>query len=112
MTTMLALYRRPDGGDETLAAFERDYAGTHLPLIAQVPGLRALRVQRVRRRLMGEDDFVLATLMAFDDWEATRAALGSAEMGAAGRNLSEIAPGLTTLLVVEDAPDLTPEGWR
>jgi hypothetical protein len=57
------------------------------------------------------DDFAIATEMDFEDWEATKTALGSAEMAAAGANLSQIAEGLTTLLVLEDAPDLAPEGW-
>ena len=37
-------------------------------------------------------------------------ATSSAEMRAAGRTLREIAPGLATLLVLEDAPDLVPAG--
>ena len=41
MTTLLALFRRPDGGDEALAEFERAYAETHLPLVVETPGLRA-----------------------------------------------------------------------
>ena len=112
MTTLLALYRRPDGGEEGYADFEKAYAGGHLPLIADVPGLRGLVVRRVRRRMMGDDDSVIATAMEFDDWDATKAALASEAMAAAGRNLAEIAPGLTTLLVLDDAPDLTPEAWR
>ena len=38
MTTLLALYRRPDGGDEALATFLRRYHAEHLPLVAQTPG--------------------------------------------------------------------------
>ena len=38
MTTLLALYRRPDGGDEALAEFERRYRDEHLPLVADTPG--------------------------------------------------------------------------
>ena len=34
MTTLLALYRRPEGGAERLATFERRYATEHLPLVA------------------------------------------------------------------------------
>jgi hypothetical protein len=34
MTTLLALYRRPEGGDEALAEFERRYGAEHLPLVA------------------------------------------------------------------------------
>jgi uncharacterized protein (TIGR02118 family) len=106
MTTLLALYRRPDGGDEALATFERRYANEHLPLVAATPGLRSTRVQRVNAALGGETDLVLVTAMEFDDRAALDAGLGSDAMRAAGRNLREIAPGLATLFVLEDAPDL------
>ena len=100
MTTLLALYRRPDGGPDALAEFERRYAREHLPLVAETPGLRSTKVQRVATGLGGE------TSMEFDDRAALDAGLGSDAMRAAGRNLREIAPGLATLLVLEDAPDL------
>jgi len=106
MTTLLALYRRPEGGSEALDEFERRYAGEHLPLVAQTPGLRATRVQRVSEALGGETDLVLVTAMDFDDRAAMDASLTSDAMRAAGRNLREIAPGLATLLVLEDADDL------
>ena len=53
MTTLLVLYRRPEGGKEALETFERRYAAEHLPLVAQTPGLRATRVQRVSEALGG-----------------------------------------------------------
>ena len=112
MTTLLALYRRPDGGDEALAAFERAYAETHLPLIAATPGLRAIRCQRVVQGLGAPTELVLVTSMDFDDRAALDAGLASDEMRAAGRNLREIAAGLSTLLVLEPAPELVPEGWH
>ena len=62
MTTLLALYRRPDAGDEALAALD--------------------------------------------------AGLASDEMRVAGRNLREIAPGLATMLVLEEASEFVPDGWR
>lgn len=106
MTTLLALYRRPDGGDDALETFERRYAVEHLPLVAQTPGLRSTRVQRVSQALGGETELVLVTAMEFDDRAALDAGLASDAMRAAGRNLREIAPGLSTLLVLEDAADL------
>ena len=33
MTTLLALYRRPDGGPDAIAEFERRYTDEHLPLV-------------------------------------------------------------------------------
>ena len=112
MTTLLALFRRPDGGPEAEAAFERAYAETHLPLVAATPGLRAIRCQRVVDGVGGPTDLCLATTMDFDDRSALNAGLGSEAMRAAGRNLREIAPGLATLLVLEPAGDLVPADWR
>jgi uncharacterized protein (TIGR02118 family) len=103
MTTLLALYRRPDGGDEALATFLRRYHAEHLPLVAATPGLRTTRVQRVDQALGAETDLVMITAMDFDDRAALDAGLASDAMRQAGRNLREIAPGLSTLLVLEDA---------
>jgi uncharacterized protein (TIGR02118 family) len=104
MTTLLATYRRPDGGDEALATFLRRYHEEHLPLVAATPGLRRTRVQRVEQALGTETDLVLVTAMDFDDRPALDAGLASDAMRQAGRNLREIAPGLATLLILEDEP--------
>ena len=106
MTTLLVLYRAPEGGEAALATLESRYRDEHLPLVAQTPGLRATRVQRVSEALGGETDLVIVTAMDFDDRASLDAGLASDPMRAAGRNLREIAPGLATFLVVEDAPDL------
>jgi conserved hypothetical protein len=106
MTTLLALYRRPDGGTEAQATFERRYAAEHLPLVAGTPGLRETRVGRVSEALGGETDLFLVTTMRFDDRSALDEGLRSDAMRAAGRNLREIGPGLATLLVLEDVPEM------
>jgi len=108
MTTLLVLYRRPDGGPEAQATFERRYAAEHLPLVAGTPGLRSTHVQRVVAALGGETDLILATSMVFDDRAALDAGLGSDAMRAAGRNLREIAPGLATFLVLEEVAEKGP----
>jgi uncharacterized protein (TIGR02118 family) len=105
MTTLLALFRRPEGGDEALATFLRRYHAEHLQLIAATPGLRATRVQRVAEALGGQTALVVITAMDFDDRAALDAGLASDAMRQAGRNLREIAPGLSTLLVLEDDAD-------
>ena len=106
MTTLLVLYRRPEGDGEAQATFERRYATEHLPLVAGTPGLRETRVHRVAEALGGETDLVLVTAMQFDDRGALDAGLASDAMRAAGRNLREIAPGLATFLVLEDVPEM------
>jgi len=107
MTTLLAMFRRPEGGDEALATFLRRYHAEHLPLIAATPGLRSTRVQRVAEALGGETDLVVITAMDFDDRATLDAGLASDAMRQAGRNLREIAPGLSTLLVLEDSTGLS-----
>ena len=106
MTTMLALYRRPEGGAEAQATFERRYAEEHLPLIAATPELRGVRVRRVTQGLLGDCEVFLLCSMEFDDRASLDRALASDEMRAASRNLRDIAPGLATLLVLEDDPEL------
>jgi uncharacterized protein (TIGR02118 family) len=107
MTTLLALFRRPDGGPDAQATFEHRYATEHLPLVAGTPGLREARVQRVVEALGAETDLIIATTMRFDDRAALDAGLGSDAMRAAGRNLREIAPGLATLYVLDDLAEMT-----
>ena len=106
MTTLLVLYRRPDGGADALDMLERRYRDEHLPLVADTPGLRATRIWRVTEALGSETDLVLAAAMDFDDRAALDEGLRSDPMRAAGRILRDIAPGLATFLVVEDAADL------
>ena len=106
MTTLLVLYKAPEGGPEALDTFEARYRDEHLPLVAQTPWLRATRVWRIKEALGASTDLVLAAAMDFDDRAALDEGLRSDPMRAAGRNLREIAPGLATFLVVEDAPDL------
>ena len=108
MTTLLVLYRRPEGGDDALETLERRYRDDHLPLVAATPWLRATRVWRVTEALGEPTDYVLACAMDFDDRPSLDAGLRSDPMRAAARILREIAPGLATFLVLEDAADLLP----
>ena len=110
MTTLLVLYRRPDGGAEAFETFERRYREEHLPLVAETPGLLTTRVWRVSEALGAETDLVPATAMDFDDRASLDAGLLSDPMRAAGRILREIAPGLATFLVLEEAGDLLSGG--
>jgi uncharacterized protein (TIGR02118 family) len=101
--TLLAQFRRPDGGDDALQTFLDRYQAEHLPLIATVPGLRSMTVQRVIQSYTPDTDLVLTNQMIFDDRDALDAAMASEPMRLAGRNLREIAPGLLTLVALEEA---------
>ena len=111
MTTFLALYRAPEGGPDALATFEARYRDEHMPLVAQTPGLRATRAWRVSEALAGERrTLAVAAALDFDDRASMDQAMRSDPMRAASRVLREIAPGLGTFLVLEDAPDLVGGG--
>ena len=99
--TLMALYRRPEGGEEAWLTFRRRYRDEHLPLVRQAPGLRSLHVARVAQAL-SETNLVLVARMIFDDRAALDEAIASEPMRAAARVLREIAPrDAVTLLVLE-----------
>ena len=99
---LLAFYKRPEGGDEALDTFWQRYRDEHMPLIDKVPGLRATQIWNVNGHYAGED-LICVTEMQFDDKSALDAAMASPEMRAAGKNLREIAPGLLTLVALEES---------
>lgn len=98
--TLLALFRRPEGGDDALQTFWRRYRDEHMPLIEKAPGLRGTETWKVSQHFAGED-VVVVTAMHFADQGAFDASMASDEMRAARRVLREIAPDLLTLLVLE-----------
>lgn len=108
--SMMALYRRPDGGDEAFETFRRRYLEEHIPLIRQVPGLRTIDVQRIVHAY-SETDLVMVAEMTFDSRSDLDAGMASQEMRTAGRNLREIAPGLATIVIL-DREDLGPAASR
>jgi uncharacterized protein (TIGR02118 family) len=103
MVRLVALYKPSPDPDE----FDRMYFETHLPLVGRVPGLRRTVITRFSRSVMG-DNFRLMVEMYFDDLEALKAGMKSAEMAAAGRNLETFASGLTTLLFADEAVNAGP----
>ena len=100
--TLLAIFKRPEGGEDAMEEFMTRYLDEHMPLIEKVPGLRASVVERVAHHYSG-DDLVIVPRMDFDDRDALDAGMASDEMRVAGRNLREIAPGLLTLVALDEA---------
>ena len=96
---LIALYRQPPDP----RAFEQAYFGTHLPLIAKVPGLQCTVVSRFTRTIMG-DGFYMMAEMSLPDEDTLRAAMRSPQMGEAGANLATFADGLVTLMFAKEEP--------
>lgn len=101
--TLVAMFKRPEGGEDALEEFMTRYLDEHMPLIEKVPGLRSSVVEKVAQLYAG-DDLVIVTRMEFDDRAALDAGMASDEMRVAGRNLRDIAPGLLTLFALEEDP--------
>jgi hypothetical protein len=57
--------------------------------------------------LGGETNLVLVASMRFDDRASLDVGLASDAMRQAGRVLRAIAPGLATLVILEDVPEMT-----
>jgi uncharacterized protein (TIGR02118 family) len=102
--SLLALYRRPSGGDTELETFRQRYAAEHLPLVRRTPGLRSMQVHRVSHAFQ-ESDLVMVAEMVFDTRADLDAGIGSEPMRQAARTLRDIAPGGFTLLVLEPEPE-------
>ena len=100
---MIALYKNPPDP----AAFDKNYFGTHLPLLAKVPGLERTVVSRFTRTVMGEALYMMAE-MYFPDEASLKSALRSPEMGEAGKNLATFADGLVTLMWASEVEPLEP----
>ena len=96
---LIALYRQPADPK----AFDQAYFGTHLPLIAKVPGLQQTAVSRFTRTVMG-DGFYMMAEMTFPDEDTLKAAMRSPQMGEAGANLATFADGLVTLMFAKEEP--------
>jgi len=99
---LIALYRQPPDPN----AFDQVYFGTHLPLIAKVPGLQRTVVSRFTRTIMG-DGFYMMAEMSFPDEATLKTAMRSPQMGEAGANLATFADGFVTLMFAAEskAPD-------
>ncbi len=101
MYKLVALYRKP----EDPQSFDRNYFGTHVPLVKKVPGLQRVEVSRITGSLLGQSDLYLICEMYFPDKETMDRGLASPENQEAGKNLMGFAKGLVTLLFAQDIPD-------
>jgi uncharacterized protein (TIGR02118 family) len=93
---LVVLYTHPDDSD----AFDRQYFGTHMPLVARVPGLqRAETARLVAAADSGEQTYYRVTELYFADQGALNAAFGSEEGKAAVADYQNIAPPGSRLFV-------------
>lgn len=95
----MALYGQPDDQE----TWDHHYSSVHWPLAAKVPGLQAQRASRVLGAADGSGSpFYVVGELVFGDLDALQAALGSPQGQAASKDLAEMAPPGSLLLIAED----------
>lgn len=94
MYKLIAFFAPPENVEE----FDKHYDETHAPLMQQVPGLQKLTVGRGLRSFGADSPYYLIAEMEFADKEAFKAAMGSDENKAAGKDLMGFAGKLVTMV--------------
>ena len=99
MTTLLALFRRPDGGPEATRSVRAGATPRRTcRSSSETPGLRAIRVHRVGRRSAARPTCVLATEMDFDDRPRSTPASPRTRCGPPGGTCARSPRAWSTLL--------------
>ncbi len=97
-TKLVVLYTQPADAD----AFDQHYAGTHMPLVAALPGLQRTETGKLTAALDGgEKSFYRITELYFADQEAMGAAFGSDEGKATAADYQAIAPPGSRMFVAD-----------
>ena len=86
---LVVLYTQPSDAE----AFDRHYLGTHMPLVASIPGLERSETGRVTTALDGgEKTYYRIAELYFADQAAMQAGFASPEGAATAADYQEIAP--------------------
>ncbi len=94
---LLVLYTPPKDAD----AFDAHYAGTHMPLVAKIPGLLRTETGLIGAAIDGgEKSFYRITELFFEDQGALQAGFGSDEGKATAADYQKIAPPGSRMFVV------------
>jgi uncharacterized protein (TIGR02118 family) len=94
MYKLIAFFTRPENVEE----FDKHYDEIHAPLMRAVPGLQNMVVSRNLRAFAGDSPYYLIAEMHFADKDAFKAAMGSDENKAAGKDLMGFAGKLVSMV--------------
>jgi uncharacterized protein (TIGR02118 family) len=90
MAEVVVNYKMP----KDIAAFDKYYAETHIPLAKKMPGLRKYQVSKGPVATpAGPSGIHLVAILTFDDMAAIGAAFGSAEGRATAADVAKFATG-------------------
>ena len=83
MIKYVALYRTPEDPE----TFDKNYFGTHVPIVNDTPGLVRAELARVTRMMVGEPAYYVLAELYFDSVESMKAAFKTEPWRASGDNL-------------------------
>lgn len=83
MIKYVALYRTPEDPE----SFDKNYFGTHVPIVNETPGLVRAELAKVTRMMVGEPAYYLMAELYFDSVESMKAAFKTDPWRASGENL-------------------------
>lgn len=98
MFKLVALYKIPNDKD----AFENHYAEVHTPISLKIPHLKELRINRVFGGPTGKSDLHLIAELCFNTKEDFKAAMGTKEAAASGKDLMSFAKDIVSVHFVEE----------
>ena len=98
MAKLIALYKKP----QDVAAFDRYYYSTHVPLAKTVPGLRSYEVSTgAVASGAGDSGLHLVAILGFDSMAAIQQALGSPQGQATAGDLANFGQAGVELLMFD-----------
>ena len=98
MAKLIALYKKP----QDVAAFDRYYYSTHVPLAKTVPGLRSYEVSTgAVASGTGDSGLHLVAILGFDSMAAIQQALGSPQGQATAGDLANFGQAGVELLMFD-----------
>ncbi|MGX9933270.1 EthD family reductase [Virgibacillus salarius] len=101
MVKLIALYKQPEDKEE----FDEHYFNTHTPITKKIPGLREMKVTRIVGSPMGKSDYYLLCEMYYDNHDALKQAMKTAEGKASGKDVMNFAGDIVSLMIGEEIDD-------
>ena len=83
MIKYVALYRTPEDPEQ----FDKNYFGTHVPIVNDTPGLVRTELAKVTRMMVGEPAYYVLAELYFDSVESMKAAFKTDPWRESGDNL-------------------------
>lgn len=103
MVKLVVLYEKP----EDVAAFEKHYRETHLPLARKMPDVRRIEVSHMTGSPGGEPRYYMMAEIYFDNRDSMMAALNSPEGKAAGKDIMGVAGKIMHMMFADVRDETT-----